>query len=66
MSRPKWKPGSVILTMDELWATLEKDGLVYFDSKVYAYSWVWNWKFKHIASYLKSGYLRKAEPNENK
>jgi hypothetical protein len=65
MSKPKYKPGSKILTINELLSRLESDGVVYWRGKVQNKRWITCLQLELVIKIVKNGSFKVAEKNEN-
>lgn len=64
MSRPKFKPGPEILTLNEFAAFAAQQRPICFRGKVTTFGWYQNWSFHLVIFNLHHGYLRQALPIE--
>ena len=64
MSKPKFKPGPEILTLNEFAAFAAQQRPIYFRHKVTTFGWYQNWSIHFVILTLHLCYLRQALPIE--
>ena len=64
MSKPKYQPGDVVASLDQLMILLGEDGGVYLNGKWTHKGWLMSMRFMTVLYFLKRNAIRVALPYE--